>query len=394
MKSIFSFLLFLFSIAALSAQVDSAEWHISKAMHQYERSELLTIKFQALEMDSVAEGWGVGLHYFHFREAIHFQDGCQLLFPKDEKVLQITDRYVFTETHKYEASVRILSKYVIQDCQFQLAARNLFPFDTEIFVGKEGDVLLTDCYMDFGQHLFVLDAQLEVQLKFRPFEQGFHEVIVEEEGDKWLILLKKDYPRTPAETVLFTFDKQSNQFSSLFSLPYPRPQSWYPFTLRNEGFLSFTIGRKPTFCDHKGQIIWQLEQKAYHPTIGEKHLAFISEDSIYCYHILSGKRQWVLPLKKLEGAKLTQAEKEKLSSCDFWVKDMYLHEKGLFLVNSWSCVGISANYAPRGIFIDHQGNILKDESLGESLYFLKIFSQTDPISLLIDDDFQTYDIPD
>jgi hypothetical protein len=74
------------------------------------------------------------------------------------------------------------------------------------------------------------------------------------------------------------------------------------------------------------------------------------------------------------------------------VDKVYVHEKGLFLVLSWAYDGLSADYAPRGIFIDHRGNILKDQSLGESFYGLTIFPKTDTITLLLDEEFHSYDL--
>jgi len=392
MKKPFLTLFLLLSLFVLSAQERHVDNQISSFMSQYTGSRPLKVTYQALEMDSVTAGWAAGLYFSHFQEKIEFQDGCELLFPKDEKIAQVTDKYVFTQQQNYNSSTRTLSKYLIRECDIQLESSKSFPFETEIMIGKDGSVLVTDCYMDYGKNIFVLDDQLEIRVQFSPFEQGFNELKVEENAESWILLIKIDVPQSPAETILFSLNKKSNEFTSLFNLPHPKTQGWYPFSLRKEGLLYFRLGRKLAFCDREGKLSWELDAKAYFPSIGDQYCAFLAEDSIHYYSIAEGQRQWVHSVKTLAEQNLAQAEKEKLSGCKLGVDKVYVHEKGLFLVLSWACDGLSADYAPRGIFIDHRGNILKDQSLGESFYGLNIFPKTDTITLLLDEEFHSYDL--
>lgn len=195
MKTFFTLLLIIFNISGIYAQ-DSK------------------IHYQAFGMDSIESGHLQNMRFERFQQHIQLSDDCLLSLPKGESILKMSDHFVITTQFIYHNPYQQkLSYFSIENCELKLISSSIFPYESEFYVSEKGEVIRSDFWEGYGKKLQILDQNLEVKAMLEPFEGGFNELSVIEQGEFWKVTLSPN--KADSENILFKIHKTSHSISKL-----------------------------------------------------------------------------------------------------------------------------------------------------------------------------------
>jgi hypothetical protein len=201
MKRIFTLLLIIFNILSIQAQDELQDG-----------MPLTKVYYQSFGMDSIPSGHLQNMKFERFQQHIQLSEDCMLSLPKDEYILKMNEQFVMTTQFLYgNPYQQKISSFTIKNCELQLIASSIFPYESEFYVSEKGEVIRSDFWEGYGKKLQFLDQNLEVKTTFEPFEEGFNELQILDKGEDWHLVLSAT--GSTSGNQLVTVDKATHSIS-------------------------------------------------------------------------------------------------------------------------------------------------------------------------------------
>ncbi len=235
-----------------------------------------------------------------FQEELRFSNGKIYKLKTGEIVTTIKYDILITQEDDIENEIRVFRRYAIVQNSVELKVTYKGSSYNSASILNKRLTLISDSYENYGEEFILLDQNMVVLKKLKPFKTGYTSFLKDVNQNIIHLLFQKD----PSENLTYLQLKEDNlEIKRQFEIPL---KNFVPlrFFVSNENLVLFG-NNTIAVINSTGQIKWQKNLLLPNVDIftlnGKKNILAVTDNDIVSFKVSDGKEVFKIPLNNLIG---------------------------------------------------------------------------------------------